>query len=92
MATKIKVVNKDETKPMPVEVLAESIKAISDGVRKLRNGPLNDRALLLLIQNAAPGVGGRHGTNKLGMAEIRAVLEGMESLENTYLKKKPKVV
>lgn len=92
MATKIKIVNKDETKPMPVEVLAESIKAISDGVRKLRSGPLNDKALLLLIQSAAPAVGGKYGSQKIGMTDIRVVLEGMESLEATYLKKKPKVV
>lgn len=88
---KIKVINKDDTKPMPVEVLAESIKAISDGVRKLMNGPLNDKAIFILIQNAAPSVGGRYGAQKIGLTEIRAVLEGMDLLEATYLKRKVKI-
>ena len=95
MATKanvVKVVQKDELKPMPVEVIAESIKAIAEGIRKVRNGPLNDKALLLLIQHAAPNTGGRYNQSKIGLTEIRAVIEGIESLEATYLKKKPKAV
>lgn len=79
----------DEERPVPIEVLAESIKAISDGVKKLRAGPLNERALVLLIQHAAPNIG-KWGTNRIGMTEIKAVLEGMESLETAYLKKKAK--
>lgn len=79
----------DEEKPVPVEVLAESIKAISDGVKKLLAGPLNERALVLLIQHAAPAIG-KYGSTKVGMTEIKAVIEGMGSLEATYLKKKVK--
>lgn len=92
MAREIKVVQKDETKPMPVEIIAESIKAISDGIRRLRGGPLNDKAILLLIQHAAPNASRRYNQNKVGLTEIRAVIEGIESLEATYLKKKPEVV
>lgn len=87
MAKVIKVIQKDEAKPMPVEIIAESIKAISDGIRRLRGGPLNDKALMLLIQHAAPSIG-RYSQNKIGITEIRAVIEGIESLEATYLKKK----
>lgn len=89
MAKVIKVVQKDEAKPMPVEIIAESVKAISDGIRRLRGGPLNDKALMLLIQHAAPSIG-RYG-QKIGITEIRAVIEGIESLEATYLKKKKPV-
>jgi len=78
----VKVVQGEE--PMPVEILADHIKAIADGMRKIRNGPLNEKALLLLIQNAAPSL--RHG-QRVSATEIRAVLEGIASLERAYLKK-----
>lgn len=81
------IVKQDAEKPVPVEVLAESIKAISEGVRKLRAGPLNDKALLLLIHHASPG---GYRTPRPSMHDIRAVLDGMDALEATYLKKRPK--
>ena len=73
-------------KEVSIEVIANSVKAISDGIRKLRGGPLNDRALILLIQHAAPNHGGRYGNSTLTQKEVRAVLEGIEALEKTYLK------
>ena len=88
MTTKVKVVQ-DAANLIPIEVIAESIKAISEGIRKLRSGSLNDKALVLLIQNAAPCHGGKYGISKMSMKDVRAVLEGIESLEATYLKKKP---
>lgn len=81
--TDVKVIQQDD-KPIPVEVLAQSIKAISDGIKKLRSGPLTDTALILLIQHASPTV----GYQKVTIKHVRAVLDGMESLERTYLKKK----
>lgn len=72
-------------KEIPTEVLADSIVAISQGVRKLRSGRLTDRALLLLIQDAAPSI--QH--KPISQREIKAVLEGIDSLERTFLKKKP---
>lgn len=77
-----------KTDPIPTEVLATSIKSISDGIKKLRAGRLNDKALLLLIQHACPSVK-KYGP-KPGMGEVRAVLEAMENLERTYLKKESK--
>lgn len=76
-------------KEVPTEVLAESIIAIADGVRKLRGGRLNDRALFLLLQDASPSVGGKYGKAPLTIKEIRAVFEGIESLERIFIKKKP---
>lgn len=70
-------VRQDETKPVPVEVLAESIRHISEGVRKLRAGPLNDKALLLLI----------HHSTGVAQRDIKAVLDGIESLDTAYLRK-----
>ena len=42
-------VKQNAEKPVAVEVMAESIVAISDGVRRLRAGALNDRALDLSV-------------------------------------------
>lgn len=81
------IVKQNEEKPVPVEVLAESIKNISAGVKKLLEGPLNERALLLLIQNAAPSIGS-YPSRKVTNTEVRAVLEGIESLERVYIKNK----
>lgn len=76
------LVLQEADKPVPVEVLAEAIKTIAQGVRRLRQGPLNDRALFLLIQNAAPGT--------LSIKDIKAVFSGIDSLEAEYLRKKVK--
>jgi hypothetical protein len=80
---KINVIQNKEGEQVSVDIMAESIKAISDGVKKLRSTRLNDKALYLLIQHAAPTI----NHSKIGMTEIRAVIEGIESLERTYLKK-----
>lgn len=58
-----------EGEEIPTEVIAEHIKTIAEGIQKLRRGRLNDRALLILIQNAAPST--RNG--KVGVTEIRAI-------------------
>ena len=73
---------------VPTEILADSIVAIADGVRRLRAGRLNDKALYLLIQNAAPMRKGGRGRApaRLATKDIRAVLDGIESLSSTYLK------
>ena len=73
-------------KQVPTEVLASSIVAIAEGVRKLRAGPLNDKALFLLIQHAAPNVG-RHGYTPLSIKDIRATLDGIDALEETFIRK-----
>lgn len=80
--------NEDPAKAVPVEVLAESIVAISAGIRKLLAGPLNEKALHLLIQNAAPAINSGYPQRRVSIGEIRAVLQGIEGLEKTYIKKK----
>lgn len=90
MVKKIKVLQHEEKeKQVPIEVLADSIVQISQGIKKLRSGRLNDRALMLLIQHAAPNVSARSRLyTPLSIKAIKAVFEGIESLEATYLKKK----
>lgn len=80
--------NPDEL--IPTEILAESIVAISEGIRKLRQGRLNDRALFLLIQAAAPNVGGKYSHLPISIKEIKAVFEGIDALESMFLKKPTK--
>ena len=88
MTTEV-VVKQNEEKPVPVEVLAEAILSISEGVKKLRAGPLNERALLLLIQNAAPAMkSGRYHRTPVTTKMVNAVLQGMDALEREYLKPK----
>lgn len=62
--TKIKLIPNEKT-PVPVEVMADAIVAISEGVKKLMAGPLNEKALILLIQNAAPGIKVGYSTRKV---------------------------
>lgn len=90
MPVKKVVVKQDAEKPVPVEVMAEAIIAISTGIKKLLAGPLNERCLLLLIQNAAPSIKGRFDSAPITQKQIKAVLEGIGQLEREYLKaKKP---
>lgn len=35
--------------------LADAISEVSQGIRKLRSGRLNNKALVILIQNSCPG-------------------------------------
>lgn len=83
--TSVVKIKQDQENPIPVEVIAESIKQIAAALRKMRESPLNDRAIELLIQNAAPC--GRSG-QKIPITDVRAVLQGIDDLARTYLKQK----
>lgn len=78
----------EKEKEVPTEVLADSIVAIAAGMKKLRSGRLSDRALFLLIQDASPNRGGKYAQSPIPVKTIRAVFEGIESLERSFLKKK----
>jgi len=80
MAKPVNIVQKPETE-VPAEVLADAIVAISQGVRKLRAGRLNDRALVLLIQHAAP--------SPINQRDVKSVLGAIDDLERQYIRKKP---
>lgn len=74
MTTKIVV---PETPERTAEVIAEDIAKIAEGVRKLRAGRLNDRALIILLANSTG----------LGHATITLVLDGLATLDKKFLKK-----
>lgn len=60
-----------------LEEIAEAVSSIAKTVKSLRKGPLNEKALLLLIQHATVG--------KPSQRLIQAVLDGMETLDEQYL-------
>ena len=86
------IVKQIEAKEISCEVLAQEIVAISAGIKKLRESRLNEDALILLIQNSAPtiksGQGCWQAPKKLTAKVVKSVLNGIEHLEETYLKPK----
>lgn len=85
--TQITVKQPDE--PVELEILADSIVAISQGIKKLRSTRLKDNTLYLLIQHAAPSIG-KYNSRKPSITEIRAVFDGIESLQKAHLKPEAK--
>lgn len=63
--------------PLATDTIAAAVAEISDAVKRLRAGKLNDKALLLLISHAS-------GQSQ---SAVRAVLDGMEGMRIYYLKK-----
>lgn len=75
---KVKVVQSlDDQDNVPLEIIAQSIKAISDSVKKMRQLSLNNKAIILLL----------HDSSKVSKTQIHNVLMAMENLEDEYLKK-----
>lgn len=77
VAKRKKVYVNNEEDHVPTEVLAKSIVDIARAVRAIINGPLDMRAVVLLIHDAC-------GVNK---RDIEAVLEAAADLEERYVKK-----
>lgn len=78
---------KPKTKPVVVlqdtdeapEVLASAIREVSRAAKKLLNGPLSRRALLVLIQDNISG--------NIGLQDIGVVLDAASGLEKRYIVK-----
>lgn len=82
-------VTQKQGEEVPTEVMADAIIAISQGIKKLRSGKLKDNALYLLIQHAAPSQTSRGGFSTgrpISIKTIKAVIEGLESLQRTFVK------
>lgn len=87
MARKI-AIKQDPEKEVPMEVLADAVVAITEGVKKLLSSRVTDRTLYMLIADAAPQYG-KYPKSSVGVREVKAVLEGITQLEARHLKKKP---
>jgi len=66
---------------IPVEVLAQAIVDLSAAFKKVQNGPLSQRALVLLIQDAT--------SPKVSQDDIKRVLNVLPELENIFVRKEP---
>jgi hypothetical protein len=77
------VIRQNPNNPLPTEIVADAIVQLAAGMRELRSGRLNDRALHLLICEACPSYG---NNRRIGMREVKAVLAGIEALERTFLR------
>lgn len=74
--SKVVIVQKPE-EHVVTEVLAASIVNIARGVKQLLSGGLNEKAVVVLIQNS------KHA-GALTQTQIRAVLSSIEDLESEY--------
>lgn len=66
--------------PELLNTLEAELKAISGAVRRLLAGPLNRRAVMVLLKDTV-------GTS-IGHREIEAVVSAIEGLDTRYLKKR----
>lgn len=70
---------KDEVKPESVELLAKSIVEVAEGFEKLQKSSLNQRALVVLLQEGI-------GAAKISKVQIRLVLDNLPKLKAWYIK------
>ena len=70
MKTQTITVKRNENEPEAVELIAASIIKCADGLDRLRNGPLSQQAIVVLLQEIT-GVGRPH---------IRAIINAAPSL------------
>lgn len=64
------------TNEQKLEQIAAEIRRVSQSIRDLRDGPLSDRCICVLVKDVTG----------IPMTKIRQVLDGLEALEEIYLK------
>lgn len=76
-----------KTEPIPsaADIIAEEIETLSEGMKKLLNSKLSERAIILLIQDACPLL---YGRSPIGRTQIREVLHAAANLKEYFVKKK----
>lgn len=71
-------VTQDEENPISKEVLASAVVKIAQGVKRMNATPLNRRAVVVLLADQT----------RIAKSTVERVLNGLDNLEFTYLKKK----
>ena len=66
--------------PIERTVLASSIVELAKAAKRLLYGPLNDRALVVLLSDSS----------KVGRSDVLAVLQSLRSLERDYVRPQDK--
>jgi hypothetical protein len=79
MKTKKVVITKDKEDEVPVEVLERAILDIAAGARILLNSRLTERAIILLVQDAA-------GPTYVSKGQVKEVLKAASQLKDHYIK------
>jgi hypothetical protein len=72
-------IKKDEAQPESVELLAKSIVQVSEGFEALKNSSLNQRAIIVLLQEGI-------GATKITKGQIKLVLDNLPKLKAWYVK------
>lgn len=72
-------IKKDEENPESVELLAKSIIQVSEGFKKFSNSQLNEKALILLLQDGI-------GVSKITKSQVKLVLDALPRLIGWYIK------
>lgn len=79
---KVSVEQWEGAEPVPEKVIAQSIVAISDGVKKLFTSGMNERAIVILL----------HDSSGVGRPDIRRVLRALTTLKEDFMLIEPKGV
>ena len=72
----VKVIQKENAEPIAVEVIAQSIKKISDTMEQINKSKLSNRAIRVLLRDASGE----------SMKSIENILGGLSNLRKYYLK------
>lgn len=70
-------IKQDDKKPIPQEVIAGAIIEIAAGMKRISQSRLSRKAIVALI----------HDTSKVKKSDIETVLNNLESMEITWLRK-----
>jgi len=73
-------IKKSEDTPESVELLAQSVVQVAEGMQKVLNSPLSQRALIVLLQDGI-------GATKITKSQIKLVIEALPRLKAWYVKK-----
>lgn len=77
MARATKVVQ-DPGDEVPREVLAKAVVEVADAAKRLLNGPLTKRAVIVLVQDACKG--------QVSRAVVEVVLDAASDLKRLYVR------
>jgi hypothetical protein len=78
---KIISIKKNEEMPESVELLAQSVVQVAEGMQKVLNSSLSQRALIVLLHDGI-------GQSKITKSQIKLVIEALPRLKGWYVRNK----
>lgn len=73
-------IKKNEEVPESVELLAQSVIQVGEGFERMKDSPLSQRGLIVLLHDGI-------GTSKITKSQIKLVLEALPRLKGWYIRK-----